>query len=89
MRRRLILTLPALLAAQDTEVDFICPMDRDVHAKLPGKCPRCGMLLVAGLPAPAEYPVALSVTPTRIVPGQAIQLRFRISHPAPGRPSPE
>ena len=90
MRRRLILTLPALLAAaQETEVDFICPMDRDVHAKLPGKCPRCGMVLVAGLPAPAEYPVALSVTPTRIVPGQAIQLRFRISDPAPGKPRPQ
>ena len=93
MRRRLILTrtlaLAALLAAQDAEIDFICPMDRDVHAKLPGKCPRCGMLLVAGLPAPVEYPVALSVTPTRIVPGHAIQLRFRISDPVPGKPRPK
>ena len=64
-------------------------MDRDVHAKLPGKCPRCGMVLVAGLPAPAEYPVKLSVTPTRIVPGQAIRLHFRILDPLPGKPRPK
>lgn len=89
VRRRDILTLPAILGAQETEGEFICPMDRDVHAKLPGKCPRCGMALVAGVPAPVEYPVALSVTPTRIIPGQAIQLRLRIADPTPGRPSPK
>lgn len=25
---------------------FVCPMDADVHAEAPGKCPKCGMDLV-------------------------------------------
>lgn len=30
-------------AAQKKEVDYFCPMDPDVKARKPGKCPRCGM----------------------------------------------
>ncbi len=78
MRRRDLLTLPSLLAAQDAEVDFICPMDRDVHAKNPGKCPRCGMKLVAGLPHPVELAVDLSVEPRRVVPGEPVRLKLNI-----------
>ncbi len=48
--------------AQD-KVDFVCPMDKDVHSPVPGKCPRCGMKLVAGLADPVEYPVRMSVSP--------------------------
>jgi hypothetical protein len=78
VRRRDLLILPAWLAAQEPEVDFICPMDRDVHAKNPGKCPRCGMKLVAGLPHPAELSVALTVEPRRIVPGTPARLKLTI-----------
>jgi len=88
MRRRLILTLPALLA-QEPDVEFICPMDRDVHAKEPGKCPRCGMKLVAGLPDPIEYPVDLAVTPRRLHPSQPLRLQFRISDPRTKKPHPK
>ena len=40
-------------------------MDRDVRSKTPGKCPRCGMTLVAGIPQPVEYPIDLQVEPPR------------------------
>ena len=73
VRRRAIFALPALFA-QEPDVDFICPMDRDVHAKAPGKCPRCGMRLVAGLPDPIEYPVELAVTPRRIKAAEPLRL---------------
>jgi len=40
-----------MLCAQQA-IEFTCPMDRDVRSKTPGKCPRCGMTLVANLPDP-------------------------------------
>ncbi len=39
----------------NTEPEFVCPMDRDVRSSTPGKCPRCGMKLVAGIPETREY----------------------------------
>ncbi|MBY0507201.1 MAG: hypothetical protein K2X03_25020 [Bryobacteraceae bacterium] len=78
MQRRAILALPALLA-QEPDVDFICPMDRDVHAKNPGQCPRCGMRLVAGLPDPVEYRVELSTAPRRLGAGAPLTLQLRIA----------
>jgi hypothetical protein len=65
----------------ESEPEFLCPMDKDVRSKTPGKCPRCGMALIAGLPDPLEYPVALQVTPRRIKPGQPFDLRFRVLDP--------
>jgi hypothetical protein len=91
MTRRLLLTaIPSLLPAQqepaEAEPEFLCPMDKDVRSKGPGKCPRCGMALVAGLPDPVEYPVELRVTPRRLQPGQPFDLRFRVLHPASRKP---
>src|SRR6185369_14562645 len=43
----LLLLWTALLAEE--RVEFVCPMDRDVRTLAPGKCPKCGMKLVAGL----------------------------------------
>jgi hypothetical protein len=40
--------------------DFICPMDPDIHAKGPGKCPRCGMKLEARIIEPVEYPTTFT-----------------------------
>jgi hypothetical protein len=79
----------ALLAAQEPgegEPEFICPMDKDVRAKHPGKCPRCGMALVAGLPDPVEYPVALEVSPRRLRAGAPVEFRFRVLDPEKRRP---
>jgi hypothetical protein len=49
------LILLALLAQ-----DFTCPMDPDIHAKGPGKCPKCGMRLEARIMEPQEYPTTFT-----------------------------
>lgn len=44
-------SLPLGVFAQDPvppeSINYICPMHADVNAKLPGKCPKCNMKLVA------------------------------------------
>ena len=79
------LFLAAALWAQQT-TEFICPMDRDVRSPTPGKCPRCGMTLVANLPEPSDYPVYLRVNPPQIPSARPITLEFRIADPANGAP---
>jgi hypothetical protein len=85
--RRLLgcLFMAALLCAQQA-IEFTCPMDRDVRSKTPGKCPRCGMTLVANLPEPVEYPVDLRVDPPQIPSARPITLEFRIADPQTGAP---
>jgi hypothetical protein len=73
----LLLFCAALLAEE--RVEFVCPMDRDVRALAPGKCPKCGMKLVAGLPDPVEYPVDLKL-------GNDGLMTFRMLEPKTGRP---
>src|SRR3977135_2813891 len=65
----------------EEQIDFVCPMDPDVHQKSPGKCPRCGMKLVAGIPDPDEYPENLTVTPRNIHAGKNATLAFEILDP--------
>lgn len=81
----LVILVTALLSAQQA-IEFTCPMDRDVRSPTPGKCPRCGMTLVANLPEPASYPVHLQVTPPEIPSGRDITLEFRVSDPKSGAP---
>jgi hypothetical protein len=86
-RRHLLLSAPLLLQAQeDKPVEFLCPMDADVRQKGPGKCPRCGMKLLPGLPDPVEYPVQLTTTPRNPKPGQPVRLRFTVLHPRTRKP---
>jgi heavy metal-binding protein len=66
-------------------VIWSCPMDPEVHSLQPGKCPRCGMALVAGIPDPVESAVRISVNPKRPSPGQKIQLTVLISDPKTGK----
>ena len=40
---------------------FYCPMDPDVRALRAGKCARCGMTLVEGVPDIVEYPLDLKI----------------------------
>lgn len=40
----LMFCLPEALAQQKTD-EFVCPMHPEVTAKVPGKCPKCGMAL--------------------------------------------
>jgi hypothetical protein len=83
----LILTLtaagqaPAPLPSQNPGEVYICPMDPDVRSHNPGKCARCGMALVAGLPDPVEYHMDLAVAPRTIKPGQPANLTFAIHDP--------
>jgi hypothetical protein len=67
--------------ANSDDVEFICPMDKDIRTKAPGKCPRCGMTLVAGLPDPHEYPVHITPKPKVLKPGQDIQLTMSVEDP--------
>lgn len=60
-------------------------MDKDVKSSSAGKCPRCGMKLVANLPDPLEYFLDLRVTPQAPVVGQPATLEFRIRHPKTGQ----
>lgn len=93
LRRREWLMLPAGLAwgqePSEKPVEFICPMDSDVRQQGPGKCPRCGMKLVAGLPDPLEYGLEVSLRPRQPRPGQRVKLRFAVKHPETGRPVSE
>ena len=77
---------PAPLPSQNAGEVYICPMDPDVRSHTPGKCARCGMALVAGLPDPVEYHMDLSVTPRPIKPGQRGSITFAIQDPWKNRP---
>jgi len=65
----------------DSPVEFVCPMHPDVRSLQPGRCPRCGMELVADLPDRIEYPVTLALAPTRPRPGKDLELTFRVFDP--------
>lgn len=101
MLRSLAILIPALLCAQQVptlnipkdaaalqnpEVEFVCPMDRDVRSKTPGFCPRCGMKLVPGIPDPREYPVHITSKPRVLKAGQVMRLDFRVEDPRTGKP---
>lgn len=71
--------------APDPPVEFICPMDPDVRAKEPGKCPRCGMKLVAGIPDFTEYPITLRSAPKAIKPNAPVELQISVQNPKDGK----
>jgi len=74
--------VPLLWAASVwAQTVYVCPMDPDVRSNVEGKCRRCGMKLVAGLPDPVEYHMDLTVTPRAPKPGEKAELRFSIHDP--------
>jgi len=60
-------------------------MDKDVRSDKPGKCPRCGMTLVLGIPDDIEYPLHLDITPRVFRAGEKVQLAFRAIDPHSGK----
>ena len=80
----LLLVFLGIVWAQDKV--YVCPMDPDVRSNKEGVCARCGMKLVAGLPDPVEYPMDLTVSPHKLVPGQKAKLDFVVRDPWKGRP---
>ncbi len=69
----------------DDDVEYICPMDKDVRSKTPGKCRLCGMTLVLGIPDPHEYPVRITTKPRVLKAGVNTELHFHIEDPANGK----
>jgi hypothetical protein len=92
MFRALVLILSGILSWQlpvqppdDPDVEFICPMEKEVRSKTPGKCPHCGMTLVANLPDAHEFAVNITTSPKFIKPGEETLLTFRVEDPATGK----
>ena len=75
-------SLPAPPAVDETPVEWVCPMDRDIRMKGPGKCPRCGMTLVPGIPDFFEFAAKITTNPKAIRPGLATAMTFEIVNPA-------
>ena len=73
-------------AAKPAPPMFVCPMDPEVRSPQPGKCPRCGMTLVAGIPRPVEYPMDFRAAPRQIPAGREVTLQFRVLDPKSGEP---
>ena len=82
----LLAALPALLAAQEPPpaLPYICPMDPDVRAASAGKCGKCGMALVLGLPERVDFPVELETKPAAVRAGEPVDLEFRVIDPESG-----
>jgi heavy metal-binding protein len=75
---------PVASQATEAPVEFICPMDPGVRAGNPGRCPRCGMTLVPGIPEISEYPVSVEMRPRSPRAGERVQLIFSVRHPKTG-----
>jgi hypothetical protein len=65
---------------------YVCPMDPDVRAHTAGKCRRCGMALVAGVPDPIEFHLDMRAMPPAPVPHRPAVLQFFIHDPWKDRP---
>ena len=83
-RRGIILGAFSRAVLAQSQEEYVCPMDPEVRAAKPGRCPRCGMALVAGLPEPLEYPVDVRMAPAAPRAGQRVQLSFTVRHPKTG-----
>jgi hypothetical protein len=80
------LAIAAAVAQQQAPpIQFVCPMDPDVRSSTPGKCPRCGMTLEAGIQQPIEYRLKLTASPARIPAGEPVELRFELIDPRTNR----
>lgn len=77
---------PSAALQPSTTLAFVCPMDRDIRSNAPGKCSRCGMELVAGIPDPTEYHLDLAVVPQPPQPNEQIRLTFEVFDPWKDRP---
>lgn len=82
---RLAVFLLALRALAQAPL-YICPMDPEVRSTAPGKCPRCGMTLVAFAPEPEEYPMEFEAEPARIPANRDVLFRFRVLDPHTNAP---
>lgn len=87
MNRRWFLAGMAAAACGQTSSDipFTCPMDPEVRSNAAGRCPRCGMKLVAGIPDAREFVVHAAVQPATPQPGQPVTIVFDLRDPKEAR----
>ena len=76
---------PAPAPDPSTSTVYMCPMDKDIRAHGPGKCPRCGMTLVNSIPEPAEYHLDVAASPAPAA-GSPLRLTFEVTDPWKGNP---
>ena len=67
-------------------VVYVCPMDPDIRSHDAGTCRRCGMRLVAGIPDPVEFHLAVSTIPAAPAAGKPAVLQFSVHDPWKQRP---
>jgi hypothetical protein len=60
-------------------------MDKDVRQIGPGKCPRCGMKLVASLPEHRNFRLVVAPRPNPVQAGAPAKLEFSLRDPASGK----
>ena len=75
-------TVPTLPPADEKPVEWVCPMDRDVRMKGPGKCPRCGMALTPGIPDFLEFATRIRTNPKKIRVGAPVAMTFETINPS-------
>ena len=65
------------------EIVYVCPLDRSVRSLTPGECSvnRQRAELVAEVPEPLEYSLALTTVPVSPRPGESTRLRFDVRDP--------
>jgi hypothetical protein len=73
------------LSTVDAPLDYVCPMDPDVRSATPGKCSRCGMTLVMGIPDPEEFPLRLDLSPAEPRAREKTDLVFTVDNPNTGK----
>jgi hypothetical protein len=85
-RRQFSLTLASFtrLARAEPPEQFVCPMHPEVRRPGSGKCPLCGMALVAKILEPVEYPVEFTFTPPAIPAGQPLTIDIKSFDPKTG-----
>jgi len=69
----------ATTAAKD--LVYVCPMDPNMRSNTPGKCPKCGMAMVAGIPDSSEFHMHVSATPSPIKARQKERIAFEVFDP--------
>ncbi len=81
-------TVPRVASTFDVRKSavYVCPMDPDIRSNGPGKCRRCGMALVAGIPDPVEFHLDLMTTPSPPAAKQMATLEFQVHDPWKDRP---
>lgn len=88
MKGAVLIPVAVLLAAAQVPapqpgpaIEYTCPMDPDVRSNAPGKCPRCGMALEAGIHLPIDYRLNFTTSPPAVPVGQPVELRFELIDP--------